>query len=189
MKIILADIREDIVLAWRKRFGYTGPRIAHASLLDIVAVDAIVSPGNSFGFMDGNFDLLISQRYGWCIQAELRRRIEQDHDGELLVGQAEAIKSPDGVTIISAPTMRVPMDIRGTPNAYLATKAALRVARSIGADTVAMPGMGAGAGMLSPDVVAYQMHAAICGLPTPRSWREAAYVHVQLSGTLQNKPI
>jgi len=47
--------------------------------------------------------------------------------GEVPVGIAHAIfvKDPDFKAVIAAPTMRVPMDISTTVNAYLAFKSAL----------------------------------------------------------------
>ena len=34
--------------------------------------DAIVSPANSFGFMDGGLDYQLSEKYGWDLQEKLQ---------------------------------------------------------------------------------------------------------------------
>jgi len=48
------------------------------------------------------------------------------------VGQALIVETYDaGIPfMVAAPTMRVPDDIRGTPNAYLAFRAALRAVKA-----------------------------------------------------------
>ncbi len=61
MKIILVDTNQAVVEAWRA----VGLEEAHCgSIFDYPAV-AIVSPANSFGFMDGGIDLAYSERFGW----------------------------------------------------------------------------------------------------------------------------
>jgi O-acetyl-ADP-ribose deacetylase (regulator of RNase III) len=93
--------------------------------------DAIVSPANSFGFIDGGIDLAYSLRFGWSVQERLRQRLRPEHDGELPVGQAIIVPTDhaDIPFVISAPTMRIPMDVSTTVNAYLAFRAAIRAAR------------------------------------------------------------
>lgn len=53
----------------------------------------------------------------------------EEYFGELLVGQAVILETNDETQkikyLISAPTMRVPLDVSDTPNAYLAFKATL----------------------------------------------------------------
>jgi O-acetyl-ADP-ribose deacetylase (regulator of RNase III) len=92
-----------------------------------VKADAIVSPANSYGFMDGGIDYVYTERFGWDMQNELQAEILAKHHGELIVGEALIIplKDPDYRWLISAPTMRVPMNVSGTVNAYLAFRAAL----------------------------------------------------------------
>ena len=65
VKFYLRDRDADVVRAWTKHFADT-PQV-EASQGDIfdVPADAIVSPANSFGFMDGGIDLAYSYRFGW----------------------------------------------------------------------------------------------------------------------------
>lgn len=97
-----------------------------------IECDAIVSPGNSFGFMDGGVDLSISKHFGWGIQKELRSQISELPMKELLVGQALCIPTNRERIkyVICTPTMRIPtsQSIGDSVNAYLATKAALELA-------------------------------------------------------------
>jgi O-acetyl-ADP-ribose deacetylase (regulator of RNase III) len=53
MKIYLADLSDGLIQAWKKVFvDQQDIEIYHGSIFDLKA-DAIVSPANSFGFMDG----------------------------------------------------------------------------------------------------------------------------------------
>ena len=60
MNIVLADRQKVVVEAWKDALGRSANvTIHHGSIFD-VACDALVSPANSFGFMDGGLDLRIS---------------------------------------------------------------------------------------------------------------------------------
>lgn len=126
--------------------------------------DAIVSPGNSFGFMDGGLDLAISKKMGWGIQTELKKRISALPMKELLVGQAATVKVEGADQyVICAPTMRVPSSesIPESVNAYLATKAILlECLKTKNIHSVAIPGLCTGTGKMLPSVAANQMFMA-----------------------------
>src|SRR5262249_9150845 len=154
--------------AWRKVFADVPEiEVFPGSILD-VECDAIVSPANSFGFMDGGIDALYSQHFGWDLQLKLRRKILDRHYGELLVGAAEIVETGSSTHpfLIAAPTMRVPMVLpTDTINPYLATRAALLLIRSGQhgnggvADLVkkvAFPGMGTGVGRVPAKICARQ---------------------------------
>jgi hypothetical protein len=87
-----------------------GTALSRRSLLD-VPVDAIVSPANSFGWMDGGLDAQLLERYGESLQHLVQARIRAEWNGELPVGCALSVPLPDGGPswLIVAPTMRVPM--------------------------------------------------------------------------------
>jgi hypothetical protein len=59
MKLILFDINTELTLEWAKQFNGVGGVTVDNSPLDSViglGVDALVSPANSFGYMDGGID-------------------------------------------------------------------------------------------------------------------------------------
>ncbi len=150
MKFLLRDRNPAVVDAWQNEFkGAPDVDVSLGDIFDLTA-DAIVSPANSFGFMDGGIDLVYSMRFGWGLQERLRDLLRTHHDGELPVGQAVIVETLDLQIpfLISAPTMRVPMDVSGTVNAYLAFRAAIRAARghhessTRKIDTYPMPGPG-----------------------------------------------
>lgn len=173
MKIILCAINRNIISAWenlehQKEYVET----YHGSILDI-SCDAIVSPANSFGFMDGGIDLAISRFFGKQVVNKLQKKIEILHHGELLVGQAEIIPTEhDKIPyLISAPTMRVPSKLKNTVNIYLAIRAIILLIKYGKFDngdeikntikTIAIPGMGTGTGQVKPATFAGQMYKAL----------------------------
>lgn len=158
-------IDSELGSAWRKYFGHDkNVRIIEGDILNC-QTDAIVSPANSFGFMDGGLDFYISERFGWHLQDELRKRIRALPEHELLVGKAMVISTGNPVVrfLISAPTMRVPMSsgISVSLNAYLAMKAILICSQQNPEITsVAIPGLCTGTGNMPFDVCALQMFEA-----------------------------
>jgi len=194
VKYLLRDRSEEIAAAWSKYF--TGIPEVEVSAGDIFALraDAIISPANSFGFMDGGIDLVYSHRFGWQLQEDLQDVLRSEHDGELPVGQAVIIETHDTAIpyLISAPTMRIPMAVNHTVNAYLAFRAALRAVREHNRhkpgsiQSVLCPGLGTLTGIVPPEVCAKQMFAAyaICEmgqLNSPRTLRDAAAEHYRLA--------
>jgi O-acetyl-ADP-ribose deacetylase (regulator of RNase III) len=194
MQIVLATPDAAMAAAWSEAFSGTDASIYNGSILE-VQCDALVSPANSFGFMDGGLDLAYSQHFGWELQMRLRRQILERHGGELLVGAAELVETGRTVPglMIAAPTMRVPMRLpEDSVNAYLSTRAALLAARegrlpdgtaaSSRITVLSVPAMGTGVGRMSAKVSARQMRAAYDAVITspaklPTSWAEASYDH------------
>lgn len=128
--------------------------------------DAIVSPANSFGFMDGGLDWQLSEKFGWDLQERVQRIIKERAINELLVGEALIVSTSSKKIpwVICAPTMRVPMHIKTSINAYLAMKAilttVLRHREKPEMNSVAIPGLGTGVGALAHESCAVQMYTA-----------------------------
>lgn len=200
MKIILTDLHSKVIDAWHQVFKNDDTvEIVHGSIFD-VACDAIVSPANSFGFMDGGIDMAISRHFGWHVQERVQEAIKLRHHGELLVGMADIVDTDDSQIpyVIAAPTMRVPMLLEPTNvNIYLATRAVLLLVKfgrfGDGTDIkeavqrIAIPGMGTGVGGFSPQICAKQMKQAVYDVlkeasSFPTSWIEAQTRHQLLYG-------
>jgi O-acetyl-ADP-ribose deacetylase (regulator of RNase III) len=113
-RISLRALDSEMVKAWRAVFQ-DAPQadIEVGSMLDFTA-DALVSPSNSFGYMDGGIDLAYRRFFGPEIEERLRRHLNTHHHGELPVGQAVVLETQHaGIPyLISAPTMRVPSVVR-----------------------------------------------------------------------------
>ena len=165
MHYLLIDKNPGMVSAWETAFsGESNVRVLEGDLTN-VDCDAIVSPANSFGFMDGGVDNAISLRLGWDLQFELQRKIKESPEGELLVGNAMILETGDKTIpyLVSAPTMRVPMNfnISRSINAYLAMKAALiKVIAHPDIEYVAIPGFCTGLGKMKHSIAAGQMYQA-----------------------------
>lgn len=201
MNIILSAVETRLGDAWQRHCGkLPGVTIHRGSILDL-QVDAVVSPANSFGFMDGGIDYLYSAHFGWHVQKRLQQLIQERHRGELLVGAAEVVDTDnsDIPFVIAAPTMRVPMVLSDSVNPYLAARAALLLIKhgtipsgslagekvSDAIKSVAFPGLGTGVGRVSFDTCAHQVRAAIEHVvhedtSFPSSWTDAQVRHQKL---------
>ena len=189
LELVLTHYKMPLLGAeWYKRFhGETNVHIVEGDILSSKC-DALVSPGNSIGFMDGGLDLLITKKYGWEIQGKLRKRIQETALRELLVGQAVVIEtSQTPKYIICAPTMRVPERLTSeSVNAYLAMKAILSQA-ILHPDirSVAIPGLCTGTGGMSAAMAAHQMFMAYDEVvhgnhPEVYTYQDAKKHHVRL---------
>lgn len=165
LKIQLVYKEAGLGAAWKEDFSeYENVEIIEEDIVK-VACDAIVSPANSFGFMDGGLDIHLSETLGWHIQDELQERISKLEERELLVGKSMIIptKNEKIPYLISAPTMRVPMsfNIATSANAYLAMKAILIAAKKHpDIQTVAIPGLCTGCGRMPFHIASNQMFLA-----------------------------
>ena len=192
MKIILCHLNEPLGDAWRAAFAGVAGVEVRADDICRVACDAVVSPANSFGFMDGGLDYLLSERFGWDLEKRVQAAIQARPMRELWVGEAIVVATQDLRTpwLICAPTMRVPMRIRTSINAYLAMKALLHAARShpaeVPIETLAIPGLGTGIGQLAPELAANQMCQAYKEVVLgethyPDNFADAQRMHVTLN--------
>lgn len=179
------DLKGDLVEAWKCAFKDYIPNHVEVYKGDIFkdgpAADAIVSPANSFGFMDGGIDMAYSQHFGWQLQKRLQKLIRQKKFGELLVGDCLILPTMDRHNqnsvdwskfnegqpikyLISAPTMRVPLDVDKTANAYLAFRGIILAVKEFNVMTgshpirsVLCPGLGTAVGRMPSDRCAFQM--------------------------------
>ncbi len=169
LSLLLRDLNASVVTAWRTSFSAVPfVDVAHGSILDVTA-DAIVSPANSFGYMDGGIDLAYCHFFGFGIQERLQSHLREKHFGELPVGTATIIETGDARFrfMVSAPTMRVPCNISRSINVYLAFRAALisvvkyneRESHSP-IRSLAVPGLGTGIGGVHPTKAANHMRLA-----------------------------
>src|SRR4051812_44036410 len=106
MKIILSAVDDELAEAWERHCSDLPDVTVHRGSILNLSVDAIVSPANSFGFMDGGIDALYSQHFGWHLQEQLQHLIRTVHGGELLIGAAEIVETRNVHIsyLIAAPT-------------------------------------------------------------------------------------
>ena len=160
-----------------------------------VAADAVVSPANSFGFMDGGIDAVYTHPFGLALERRIQALLAAEHGGELPVGCAVIVESgsPEIPWCVSAPTMRVPEAVPDTANAYLAFRAALRAVLAHNAAgrrpirQVLCPGLATTTGRMPVGRCAAQMRAAwdnVLGEGPPQrlSWHAVADLQQRLLG-------
>jgi O-acetyl-ADP-ribose deacetylase (regulator of RNase III) len=185
MKIQLIDRNEEMCDVWEEQFEHCPDITIYHGDFFSVPTDCVVSPANSFGFMDGGLDRVISEKLGWDIQRRLQTEIKENYNGELLVGQAILVRTYKDETpyCISAPTMRVPMILNNTVNVYLATKAVFNLLKmNPTIESVTMSGMGTGIGRVPYEICAKQMKQAYVEVwqgryMFPDTWKESQDRH------------
>ena len=174
----------DIAMAdaWRKNFADAEGVVIHEEDILLGRADAVVSPANSFGYMDGGIDLAYRKFFGHDLQVKLQRRIREQFAGELPVGQATVVETSHEAFayLVAAPTMRVPDRIGDTVNVYLAFRATLLAVikhnETSGAPirSIRAPGLGTGVGGMSVRRAAFQMRAAYEAIFSQPAWLQDA---------------
>ena len=163
-RLYLIDRDPELVAAWQDVFA-DFPEV-QAECGDYFQRDAeiMVSPANSFGFMDGGLDYAIRERLGTKVEEQLQRQIIDQYHGELPIGHCLLIKTGhhQWPVLASIPTMRVPSLIHDTLNVYYAFRALLLASTnsSQAFTNVVCPGLGTGIGGMSARSCAGQMSFA-----------------------------
>lgn len=208
IEVHLRDLSATLVGAWHEAFaGVEGVTISQGDIFSTqpgvlsedapidVEADAVVSPANSFGFMDGGIDAVYTHVFGFGLEARLQQLLVAEHGGELPIGSAVIVEtgSPQIPWCISAPTMRVPEAVPNSVNAYLAFRAALRAVLAHNAAghppirRVLCPGLATTTGQMPVDRCASQMRVAwdyVVGGAAPErmTWRHVADLQQRLEG-------
>jgi O-acetyl-ADP-ribose deacetylase (regulator of RNase III) len=151
-ELVLVDQEGPMVAAWRTAFApFPEVAILHADML-AVAENTVVSPANSYGYMDGGIDRAYIAHFGTHLQATVSEAITRCPEGSLSVGASLVV--PTGHLripyLIVSPTMTLPGPIRAV-NCYYAMRSTLQLAaRHIGTITrVFCPGFGTGVGQVA----------------------------------------
>ena len=176
--IFLHTLDSAMAVAWRRAF----PAVADVHVIegDILEgrCDAVVSPANSFGFMDGGIDLAYRRYFGMDLQSRVQAKIRNQFRGELPVGQATIVPTGNETVpyLVAAPTTRVPDRIGDTLNVYLAFRATLLAVlahndqTSSGINSIRVPALGTGIGAMPLARAARQMHAAYVSVFDTPEW-------------------
>lgn len=163
--------------AWQAYFGAVDTVEIATDDVTALQADALVVPTNSFGRLDGGLEHDVLDLFSEDTQRALQSTIAQEHDGELLVGQAEILLTPESqfAILVCVPTMRVPQNLARTANAFLSLRAALLAVRRFNSEhgdlvqTLLVPALAATNGLMPPLRAARQMRAAydavLLGLP------------------------
>jgi len=158
-EITVVDTDVNTAGALKRDIHETIADSGHADIFEPGA-DAVVSPANSVGHMNGGIDLRYMNHFGPQLERRVRQKIVDDYGGELPIGEAFVVRTREpGVPIkkgepewlIVSPTMTQPGVGRSSPDIVTkATLAALRAGREAGVKHIAMPAMGTGVGKMDP---------------------------------------
>lgn len=170
MNIILFDISDDFIKEATRLEKY-GIRVIKSDVKDLVKnnkITALISPANSFGFMNGGIDKVYMDMFP-NIQRTVQNKIEaiglETNMGKcyLPIGSAITVNTNDSICpfLMVVPTMFLPCDIRGTNNIFYSFTAILFIAKNNLDYTIACPGLGTGVGMLLPKDAVDQMELAV----------------------------
>ena len=164
LKIFLLDHNPDMVAAWKKSFAkcknIENVEDEFVHFMDTHDVECIVSPANSFGKMDGGYDLAITDYFGDSLQNAVQCKIDKYFYGEQPVGTSIIVDIPGTMKkLIHTPTMRVPDLIKDPMVIYQCTRMTLMLAISEKVKSIVLPAFGAGCGAVSFQTVADMMRS------------------------------
>jgi O-acetyl-ADP-ribose deacetylase (regulator of RNase III) len=163
LRLYLVDINPAVVRAWRRSFEVFPEVDAREADLLAIAYNAVVSPANGYGFMDGGADAAYVQFFGSGIEAKVQDAIARRPEGHLPVGASLSIHTGHARIpyLIVAPTVLMP-EATTSFSSYRAMRAVLRLAGSdpkLGS-AVFCPGLGTGVGAVPPEEAAREMARA-----------------------------
>jgi O-acetyl-ADP-ribose deacetylase (regulator of RNase III) len=169
MRLIFVDKGKEFceVMRWQFR-SRPEIEIVCGRFEDLPTFDCVVTAGNSFGLMDAGMDLAVVRYFGRQVMELTQKQILDDYLGEQPVGSCIIVPTghPTHPFLAHAPTMRVPMNIKGTDHIYLALWATLTAvhrhnrSQSRKIDSLACPGLGTGTGGVDSLEAALQLFLA-----------------------------
>lgn len=201
MQIYLLDINKEMTDAWHKYFNLPNVEIVNedfATFMDKHSdIEAIVSPANSFGLMDGGYDKAITDYFGKQLMKDVQDVIIKDWYGEQPVGTSISVpivkfydKQIDdertlqcNPILIHTPSMRTPEQIIDSRIVYQCMRTTLIEALKQEVDSIVIPAFGGLTGRVPYDVIAKMMFLAykqICNQPKELNWGYACYVAKEL---------
>lgn len=194
MKIYLLDINKNMTDSWKKYFGdIKNLEIVNDDFAHFMdkhqEIDAIVSPANSYGLMDGGYDKAIIDYFGTDLMKEVQQKIMYNWHGEQPVGTSISVPIYNRVIqgllgkkcafLIHTPTMRTPEVIVDSRIIYQCMRTTLMEAKNIGAKYIVIPAFGGCCGQVPYEEIARMMYLAykqICNPPKEITWEYAMQI-------------
>lgn len=196
--LILADVNPELCREFERAFSdLEDVQIINGPFQDVEKWDCLITPANSYGIMDGGFDLRVSEFFGPGLQRSVQASIFVYHARLQAVGTSLIIETDNDEHpfVAHTPTMRYPMNIDGTINVFLAMKAALQAILNHNdngggehrrfIERVVCPGLGTLTGGVPYNVAADQMRAAydmVFDSPRRMNWDVVREIEAKLRG-------
>lgn len=189
MKIYLLDINPTMTQAWKKYFSniedvtIINDDFAHF-MITHTDIEAIVSPANSYGLMDGGYDKAIIDYFGKELQYKIQDKINKEWYGEQPVGTSitvntdiSVLNSQKMIRLIHTPTMRSPEVIIDARIVYQCMRTTLIEAEKQEVRSIVIPAFGGLCGQIPLNTIAYYMYCAYNQLkeyqPHIATWKDA----------------
>lgn len=162
MKIYLLDRNLEMFLEWEAQF-------ADCPEVDVVMDDfshfmsnhkiqCVVSPANSYGFMNGGYDKAITDYFGTELMDAVQQYIIENFFGEQPVATSFIIDIPRKTEkLIHTPTMRTPSKIREPEVIYQCMRTTLMTAIRNNIESLVIPAFGGATGQVSYRTIAKLM--------------------------------
>lgn len=172
MKIYIID-RQEQKLQYARLYFYGEPdvecvTIGFEDFINTTPVQCVVSPANSYGLMDGGYDLAITEHFGEQLQHRVQQHIIEHYYGEQPVGTSFIIDTgKDNQKLIHTPTMRTPQIIREPLIVYQCMRTTLMCAYENHIESILLPLFGGGCGDVHPKLIAEMMWKAYDQLRKP----------------------
>jgi O-acetyl-ADP-ribose deacetylase (regulator of RNase III) len=165
MKVYLLDVNKNMIDAWKNHFGHTHDVwIVNDNFDNFMNhfhdVDCVVSPANSFGLMDGGYDLAITKYFGNQLQERVQQYIIKNYYGEQPVGTSMVVPADGTRLLIHTPTMRYPQLIIDKQVIYHCMRSTMICAMQNHIGHIIIPAFGGGCGRVPFDVIAEMMYKA-----------------------------
>jgi O-acetyl-ADP-ribose deacetylase (regulator of RNase III) len=201
MKIYLLDINKDMTDAWQKYFD----PLRKVDNIEIVNedfatfmdkhpnIEAVVSPANSFGLMDGGYDKAITDYFGEGLMKYVQKSILMNWYGEQPVGTSITVPIHNRVfntvlgskccVLIHTPSMRTPEIIKDSRIIYQCMRTTLIEAKRQKVKSIVIPAFGGLTGKVPCDEIAKMMFLAykqISNRPCEISWGYAWHIAREL---------
>ena len=205
MKIYLLDINKNMTNAWHKYFESFGEvediEIVNEDFTTFMDkhpnIEAVVSPANSFGLMDGGYDKAITDYFGERLMKEVQKTIMLKWHGEQPVGTSitvpirgrivpnkkRGLMAKKYAILIHTPSMRTPEQITDSRIIYQCMRTTLIEAMNQEVESIVIPTFGGLTGKVPCDVIAKMMFLAykqIHNQPEEITWAYALHIAKEL---------
>lgn len=180
MKIYLLD-RNQSMVSWWKTFFKDCKDVEvvcddFARFMDSHEIECVVSPANSYGLMDGGYDLAITDYFGDDLQNKVQKYLIDNLFGEQPVGTSIIVDINEKQKLIHTPSMRVPSHIKDPIVVYNCTRTCLMMAIKNNIQSIVIPAFGGACGNVAYSIIAEMMFNAYQQIKNPPkeiSWKYA----------------
>ena len=181
MKIYIIDESKQKIEIAKQYFKDTDIEFVDEKFSDFMkreTVECIVSPANSFGLMDGGYDLAITEWFGEQLQKRVQKYIIKNYYGEQPVGTSFIISANgNGQKLIHTPSMQTPRAILDPVIIYQCMRSTLMCAYKNKVQSILIPLFGGGCGGVGARTIAKLMRLAYDQIHNPPKELDWSYAY------------